>query len=210
MTTAEHSWQPKGLSCGVDHQRAQDGRSVKRQNTSKCSCCTTTSLFFHRCHHSEGLGGRVIAIKSSSPITASTPVPIDKTAFFGSGARRSLHRALNPAVVKLICVTRLPPSLVDPDEWKNYSPFKHPAILQRHAWSLWKIKSCRSRNMCVIVNWPFWRQRTDLASHSTVDPFGVAKRCTQSMQQFRRKGVLCFLKDRSVQTCLIQENGLQN
>ena len=66
-----------------------------------------------------GTEGRVIVVQSSSPITASTPVPVDKIAIFGPGGRRYLHRALDLTVVKLICVARLPPSLVDIDKWKE-------------------------------------------------------------------------------------------
>jgi hypothetical protein len=72
--------------------------------------------------------GQVVVVQSSSPITASTPIPVDKIAFFGPGGRRCLHRALDLAVVKLICVARLPPSL---DEWKELfalqTPSYHPA-----------------------------------------------------------------------------------
>jgi len=76
-------------------------------------------------------GGRVVVVRSSSPIKASTPVPVDSIAFFGPGGRRYLHRALDLAVVKLVCAARLPPSLVDLDEWKELftlqTPSYHPA-----------------------------------------------------------------------------------
>jgi len=75
--------------------------------------------------------GRVVIVRGSTPIKASTPIPVDKIAFFGPGGRRCLHRALDLAVVKLICVARLPPSLVDLDEWKELfalqTPSYHPA-----------------------------------------------------------------------------------
>lgn len=67
------------------------------------------------------------------------PQKVD-VAFFGSGAQRVLHKQLDFAIVKLFCILRLPPALVDSPEWKELfslqTPSYHPAsrttLLETH------------------------------------------------------------------------------
>ena len=54
------------------------------------------------------------------------PAVTDKYAFFGQGGRRALHGALDLAVVKLICIARLPPYIVNLNAWKDIFALQTP------------------------------------------------------------------------------------
>jgi hypothetical protein len=54
------------------------------------------------------------------------PTVTDKYAFFGQGGRRALHGALDLAVVKLICIARLPPYIVNLNAWKDIFALQTP------------------------------------------------------------------------------------
>lgn len=55
------------------------------------------------------------------------PTVTDKYAFFGQGGRRALHGALDLAVVKLICIARLPPYIVNLNAWKDIFALQTPS-----------------------------------------------------------------------------------
>lgn len=54
------------------------------------------------------------------------PTVTDKYAFFGQGGRHALHGALDLAVVKLICIARLPPYIVNLNAWKDIFALQTP------------------------------------------------------------------------------------
>ncbi|KAF5312309.1 hypothetical protein D9619_003512 [Psilocybe cf. subviscida] len=76
-------------------------------------------------------------ISSSPASTVATPTPMPvirqgKIAFnFGKAATRQLHEQLDLAVVKLVAIARIPPAVVDSEEWKEVfrlqTPSYHPA-----------------------------------------------------------------------------------
>ena len=55
------------------------------------------------------------------------PNVTDKFAFFGQGGRRAHHAALDLAVVKLICIARLPPYIVNLNAWKDIFALQTPS-----------------------------------------------------------------------------------
>lgn len=63
---------------------------------------------------------------SPPPATPSSSLPRAEN-FFGLRGRKAIHTALDLAVVKFICVGRIPPAIVDLPEWKDIFRIQTPS-----------------------------------------------------------------------------------
>ncbi|KAF8060837.1 ribonuclease H-like domain-containing protein [Lyophyllum atratum] len=78
---------------------------------------------------------RVVAIRASAPPRADE--------FFGMRGRKEIHNALDFAILKLVCVARFAPAIVDLDEWKDiykistpsYTPASRTRLVDNHIMS---------------------------------------------------------------------------
>ncbi|KDR72460.1 hypothetical protein GALMADRAFT_142787 [Galerina marginata CBS 339.88] len=108
-----------------------------------CECCLKLTAAQRSLAASASAGvspGALVAASSASSVNhnlskMATPsaipttlpaLPRNDSSFFGPRSRKELHQSLDLAIVKLICVARLSPSLVDYPEWKEIYKLQTP------------------------------------------------------------------------------------
>lgn len=78
-------------------------------------------------------------------LASSTPVEVPRfDIFFGTSGHRQLHHSLDLATVKLFCVTRIPPAVVDSFGWKDLFPTQFRATHQLQVHVSWKANNVRA------------------------------------------------------------------
>lgn len=106
-------WSPRSLIRVLSHSKQCLRLTVtQRQLASKSSASSAPGALVE----ADQKGLRTDT--STESLASSTAAPRSDV-FFGAGGRRQLHHSLDLAIVKLFCIARIPPAVVDSFEWKE-------------------------------------------------------------------------------------------